>query len=108
MQDTDRQSPPFANSTLTQLLVRYGGSLRIAPLLRHPGLTVEELCAVMNELAERLWIKVTFRRAPCPRLPERLRHVERITTTRFGRSRVPRHDRRPPAPYPGLRPRGRR
>ena len=75
------------------LLARYGGSLRIRPLLQASGLSCDELSAVLNELAQRRWLEVTWRGTPRPRSPERLRRVDRITTTRWGRSRMLRCDR---------------
>jgi hypothetical protein len=105
MPDNDRQPPPFVKTALMWLLARHGGSLRIGPLHSHANLPVEELCAALNELAERRWVEVTWRRTPCGRLPERLRPVERITITRFGRRRMMPLPR-PAAPHPALRPRG--
>jgi len=58
------------------------------PLLKLSDLSVDDLCAVLNELAQRRWLKVAWRRNPCPSLPERLARVDRITATRFGRSRM--------------------
>jgi hypothetical protein len=94
MHEPDDSLPLFARTTIMWALVRRGGSLRIGPLLKASGLSVDELCAVLNELAERRWLKVAWLRTPRMRylqrlgLPERLRHVDRITATRFGRSRM--------------------
>ena len=105
MHENVSEPSPFATIAIMWLLTRSGGTLRTGPLLRQANLPVDELCAVLNGLAERRWIKVTWRHAPCERLPPRLRRVERVTTTRWGRSRMIREPRQP-APHPALRPRG--
>jgi hypothetical protein len=71
-------------------LRRRGGSQRIAPLLQETRLAVDDLATAVNELVEHGWVKVEWRtpRNPLPEaIPERIREVERITTTRFGRYR---------------------
>jgi hypothetical protein len=71
-------------------LKRHGGSLRIAPLVRNCGLDFDVLATALNELAERRWVKIAFRKPRAvmpPDLPERCRTVERITLTRVGRWR---------------------
>jgi hypothetical protein len=88
MYEPDDPLPLFARTNVMWALARHGGSLRIGPLLKLSGLSVDDLCAVLNELAERRWLKVARRRNPCPRLPKRLAPVDRITATRFGRSRM--------------------
>jgi hypothetical protein len=98
MQEADFNSAPFAKAAVMQSLVRHGGSLRVGPLLALSSLSVDELCAVLEELAQRRWLKVARRRSPSVHLPERLRRVDRVTATRFGRSRMPRFNYRADAP----------
>jgi hypothetical protein len=88
MYEPDDPLPLFARTNVMWALARHGGSLRIGPLLKLSGLSVDDLCAVLNELAQRRWLKVAWRRNPCLRLPERLARVDRVTATRFGRSRM--------------------
>ena len=93
MQHTDANPfVVFSNSCITvlKLLDRYGGCLRTASLLRACALSCDELCDTLNELAQRRCLAVTWRRAPsAAALPPRLREVERVTLTSFGRSRLP-------------------
>ena len=63
--------------------------MRIRTLLRCAGLTTPQLCDALNELQERGWIRVR-RRTPRNDLPERLREVDRVTTTSQGRLFAPR------------------
>jgi ubiquinone/menaquinone biosynthesis C-methylase UbiE len=88
MHEPDDPLPLFARTNIMWALVRRGGSLRIGPLLKASGLSVDELCAVLNELTERRWLRIAWRRTPLSGGPERLRHVDRITATRFGRARM--------------------
>lgn len=104
MESTDLTPPPFALTTLMSLMVRNGGSLRIGPMLKHSGLSPDELRVVLTELAERRRIVIAWRRAPRDSLPKGLRRVDRVTITRWGRSRIPREPRRP-AIHPALLPR---
>ena len=63
--------------------------MRIRPLLQCADLTTPVLCDALNELQERRWISVR-RRTPRNDLPERLREVDRVTTTYQGRLFSPR------------------
>ncbi len=66
--------------------------MRPGPLLRCSRLEPDDLAAAVNELVDRCWVEVTWRRpgASLPEgLPERFREVDRVTTTRFGRWRYP-------------------
>jgi hypothetical protein len=89
--DDRRPPPPSRNARhLFGFLLRHAGSMRIAPLLRSPGLAPDELAAAIDELCERCWLEVTWRKPralPRPGLPDRFRAVDRVTTTRFGRWR---------------------
>jgi len=93
MQHPQFNSAPYALAAVMTALCRRGGSLRIGALLRASGLALDELCATVNELSRRRWVKVAWRRVPRATGPERLRPVERVTATRFGRWRAPRPDR---------------
>src|SRR5436190_1261174 len=88
MHEPDDTLPLFARTTIMWALVRRGGSLRIGPLLKVSGLSVDHICALLNELAERSWLRIAWRRTPLLSVPEPLRYVDRITATRFGRSRM--------------------
>jgi hypothetical protein len=92
MTDNPTQAATLADEARHVLgyLKRHGGSVRIGPLVRHCGLDCDALAAAINELAERRWVKIGFRKprkVMPPDLPERCRAVDRITTTRFGRWR---------------------
>lgn len=70
-------------------LTRRGGSIRLAPWLRR--LAPEEqrvLFEAVDELQERYWITIAWRRPP-PGLPEDaprpLTDIDRLVSTRFGR-----------------------
>jgi hypothetical protein len=85
---------PFSRDALYLFAVldRHGGTLRMRPLLTAAGLADGALGAAINELAERSWVKVTWRaphQPPPAGVPERFREVERVTTTSFGRWRYP-------------------
>jgi hypothetical protein len=87
-------SSPRASVTISALgvlgcLCRRGGSMRIHALLRYWGPATDDLCAVLNELQDRGWIKVRWR-TPRGGLPERLREVDRVTMTHEGRLFAPR------------------
>ena len=89
----DWEIPRFSNEAIAILgdIVRHGGSMRIGPLCRRSGLTVEACAAAINELQVRRWVRVHWRRRPRavvpPGLPERFMEVDRVTSTRFGRWR---------------------
>jgi hypothetical protein len=72
-----------------KLLDRHGGCLRIGSLLRTCALPCDELCAILNDLAQRRCLQISWRRAPHATLPPRIREVARVTLTSFGRSRLP-------------------
>ena len=96
MENSDSVGQAFAQTALMQLLFRHGGSLRAAPLLRLSGLPVDHLCAILNELLVRQWLRARRRRKPRPTLPGRLRRLDRIIITRWGRYRMLREsDTRP-------------
>jgi hypothetical protein len=84
---------PFATDAPRYVLVclsRHGGSMRIGPLVRQCGLAGDALVEALKELYERRWVTVAWRKPRAtvpPGLPERLREVDRVTTTRFGRWR---------------------
>ena len=82
---------PYSNAALLIMkrLARHGGCLRIAALAREAALPCDELCETLNDLAQRCWLKVTWRRLPHAALPARLRNAERVTLTRLGRARLP-------------------
>ena len=106
MDNTIEPSEP-AMTALMSLIVRHGGSLRIGPLLNLSDLAPDELRILLASLVERRRIAIAWRSMPRDSLPERLRLVDRVTITRWGRSRTP----RPPrlhAVHPSLLPRGSR
>jgi len=82
---------PYSVSALVIMkrLARHGGCLRIASLASEAALPCDELCETLNDLAERRWLRVTWRRTPHAALPARVRDVRRVTLTRLGRARLP-------------------
>jgi hypothetical protein len=65
-----------------------GGSMRLRPLLRHLRIEPGAFIAAVNELAERYWITVVWRKAPEDAPDDEPRHytdIDRLCTTRFGR-----------------------
>ena len=92
MHDESLSAPPFSSTALYVFghLQRRGGSMRIAPLLRELKLQDNQFADATNELQERGWIRVTWRKdgARLPdNVPARFASCKRITTTRFGRWR---------------------
>jgi hypothetical protein len=69
-------------------LHRRGGSMRLGPLLRRLGMDERAFLDAVNELAERYWITVVWRKA-APGTAEEATHplteIYRLCTTRFGR-----------------------
>ena len=73
-------------------LRRRGGSLRLAPLLRGLAMDARAFADAVNDLNERYWITIVWRKAP-PTAPQDLPDAEprpladvhRLCTTRFGR-----------------------
>jgi hypothetical protein len=69
-------------------LHRRGGTMRLQPMLRHLRMDPATLVAAVNELAERYWITVVWRKevSPPPEdAPRPFTDVARLCTTRFGR-----------------------
>lgn len=92
MRNEPLSAPPFSSTALYLFghLRRRGGSMRIGPLLWDLKLQDNLFADAINELQERGWIKVTWRKdgAPLPaNVPARFAPCQRITTTRFGRWR---------------------
>jgi hypothetical protein len=104
MDNTAIEPSEPAMTALMSLIVRHGGSLRVGPLLSLSGLAPGELRLLLSSLAERRRIAIAWRRRTRDSLPEGLRLVDRVTITRWGRSRIPRQPRRP-AIHPALLPR---
>ena len=71
-------------------LHRRGGSLRLSPLLRALGMDQRVFVEAVNELNERYWITIVWRKA-VPGTPEDeprpLADIYRLCTTRFGRKK---------------------
>jgi hypothetical protein len=70
-------------------LARRGGSIRLAPVLRRLALEEQRvLFEAIDELRDRYWITIAWRKAP-PGLPEDaprpLTDIDRLVSTRFGR-----------------------
>jgi hypothetical protein len=92
MRNEPFSAPPFSTTALYIFghLRRRGGCMRIGPLLRELKLDDTPFADAINELQERGWIKVTWRKDGA-RLPEtvpaRFAPCKRITTTSFGRWR---------------------
>jgi hypothetical protein len=69
-------------------LHRRGGSMRLGPMLRHLRMEPGPFIEAVNDLNERCWIRIVWRRPP-PGAPDDearpLTDVYRLCTTRFGR-----------------------
>ena len=67
-------------------LLRRGGSLRLGPLLRGLRMEPRIFAEAANELCERYWITIVWRKAATPDdEPRALADIDRLCTTRFGR-----------------------
>ncbi|HEY1243722.1 MAG TPA: hypothetical protein VGF29_02730 [Hyphomicrobiaceae bacterium] len=69
-------------------LHRRGGSVRLGPLLRGLAMDQRVVLDALNDLSERYWITVVWRKAPPGTAHEDSRpfgDVYRLCTTRFGR-----------------------
>lgn len=69
-------------------LVRRGGSMRLAPMLRHLRIEPDVFVPAVTELAERYWITIVWRKAaaaPPDDTPRPLTDLHRLVATRFGR-----------------------
>lgn len=92
---TDEHAPaqPFdtdAPRRVLGCLSRHGGSMRIGSLVQHCALDSGALVDAIRELYERRWVNISWRKprmTTTPDLPEPLRKVSRVTTTKFGRWR---------------------
>ena len=91
----DDRAPPFSNNALHlfSLLVRHGGALvRIGPLTERSRLSHDEICAALDELSTRCWIRIVWRWRPEHRdddVTRPLRDVRYVRPTRFGPHRYP-------------------
>jgi hypothetical protein len=69
-------------------LHRRGGSLRLRPLLAGLGMDQDAFIDALNELTERCWIAVIWRRQAAVTPDDEFRpltDIARLCTTRFGR-----------------------
>jgi hypothetical protein len=69
-------------------LRRYGGSMRIGPLLRALGMDRRIVLDAVHELGERYWITIVWGKAatgPSDADGRPLTDIHRLCTTRFGR-----------------------
>jgi hypothetical protein len=84
-------APQFSRSALVILkrLAHRGGCMRIGSLLRECAVPYDDFCVALDDLSQRRHLKIAWRATPHACLPACLRHVVRVTLTRFGRSRVP-------------------
>jgi hypothetical protein len=93
MTHNDWEIPRFSAAAVTLLgdLHRHGWSMRIVPLFRRSCLDWKAFADAANELHERRWVRVTWRRRPradpAGGLPDGCREVDRITATRHARRR---------------------
>jgi hypothetical protein len=65
-----------------------GGSLRLRPLVRALGMDERAFADAVNDLVERYWIRIVWRKAALAAPedePPALADIDRLTTTRFGR-----------------------
>jgi hypothetical protein len=65
--------------------------MRVVPLFQRSRLDWDAFTAAVDELHERRWVKIAWRRRPHtrrpPGMPERNTRADRITATRFARWR---------------------
>ena len=68
MRNEPLSAPPFSSTALYIFgrLLRRGGSMRIGPLLRDLKLDDTQFADATNELQERGWIRVTWRKDGAP------------------------------------------
>jgi hypothetical protein len=69
-------------------LHRRGGSIRLGPLLRGLGMDQRIVVNALNDLKERYWIIIVWRKAATGSADEDTRplaEIDRVCTTRFGR-----------------------
>jgi hypothetical protein len=88
------KAPPFSPDALHVygILDRRGRSMRIGPLRSATGLEPARLAAAINELHERGWVNIVWRRSPEYTGADQSRPLSdatRIVATRFGRWRFP-------------------
>jgi hypothetical protein len=88
----DDRAPRISRNAMTLYaqLLDGSGTLRLKPLRDTSGLSDADLVDTVNELKERCWIKITWRRDPTipPDAETRpMRDLDRITACRFGRWR---------------------
>jgi hypothetical protein len=87
------ESPRFSKAAVAVLnaLHEHGWSMRIVPLFRRSSLDWKTFAVAVNELQERRWVKIAWRRKPRTTLPtglpEPCRDLDRITATRHARRR---------------------
>jgi hypothetical protein len=87
------ESPRFSDPAVAILghLHEHGWSMRAIPLFRRSGLSWKAFADAVNELQERRWVRVAWRRTPRAVLPDGLPdacgRVDRITATRHARWR---------------------
>lgn len=85
--------PRFSAAAVALLgrLHEHGWSMRIVPLFRRSSLDWKTFAEAVNELSDRRWVRITWRRKPRailpPGMPEPGRDLDRIIATRHGRWR---------------------
>jgi hypothetical protein len=93
MTHNEWEIPRFSPAAVAVLndLHTHGWSMRIVPLFRRSRRDWAAFATAVNELHERRWVSIAWRRTPRavlpPGTPELSRKVDRITVTRYGRWR---------------------
>ena len=82
--------PSPAALMLYRYICRYGGSIRMRTILRRAEdeAVREAVCVALDELAERYWIRLAWRKQavdPAPGAPRPLDDIDRLTATRLGK-----------------------
>ncbi len=88
----DWKAPPLSSTAIYvyAILDRRGRSMRMGPLRQEARLDDRTLSAAINELQERCWVRITWRKRPEHTDDDEsrpMRDAHRITATRFGRMR---------------------
>lgn len=90
----DWKCPPLSHNAvhIYAVLDRRGRSMRLHPLQREAGLDQPAFATAINELQERCWVYIIWRKRPehtDADASRPMRDVERILATKFGRFRFP-------------------
>lgn len=88
------KAPPLSHNAVHvyAILDRRGRSMRVRPLQREAALDLPAFADAINELKERCWVYIIWRKPPehtDADASRPMRDVDRILATKFGRIRFP-------------------